>query len=253
MNAERTFRLTLAYDGTSFSGWQRQPGRRTVQGELERALSAALEQEVTVQGAGRTDAGVHARGQVASLACGTALPARAIAAIAGRSLPADLRIVAADEAPEGFHARHSALARCYRYHLLASPDLLSERFAWWPRRPWQLEALRSAASPLAGEHDCSAFETQGSSPADPVCRIHEAVWTPGERGARFDVRADHFLYRMVRNLIGTMLAASAEPDPARYVRAVLDSRDRTRAGPSAEPQGLSLERVEYATRPEDAS
>lgn len=253
MNDERTFRLTVAYDGTDFHGWQRQPGVRTVQGELERALSLALEAEVQVHGAGRTDAGVHARGQVASLTAVTALPARAIAAIAARALPPDLRIVAAEEAPEGFHARHSAIARCYRYHLLAAPDLLSERYAWWPRRPWRLEDLDAAAAPLLGRRDQSAFETQGSSPAEPVCDITRARWQPAAGGAVFDVRSDHFLYRMVRNLVGTLLIAAGQADPAGYMLDVVASRDRTRAGPSAAPQGLSLEQVDYSPQPEDAA
>ena len=237
--------MTVAYDGTAFHGWQRQPDVRTVQGELDRVLSEALEQEVKVHGAGRTDAGVHARGQVASFRAVTALPARAVAAIAARLLPADLRVVAAAEAGEGFHARHSATARVYRYELLAAPDLLRERFAWWPRRPWRLEGLAAAAAVLPGEHDCSAFESQGSSPAAPLCRITEAAWSAGESGARFGIRADHFLYRMVRNLVGTMLIAGASSDPRAHMEAVLRSRDRTRAGPAAEACGLSLERVDY--------
>ncbi len=250
---ERTFRLTIAYDGTEFHGWQRQPGRRTAQGELERALGTALEADVAVQGAGRTDAGVHARGQVASFRARTPLPARAIAAVASRALPRDLRIVEAAEAAASFHARHSAVARCYRYHLLSRPDLLRERHAWWPQRPWRLESLQAASAPLLGRQDCSAFETQGSSPADPVCRITRAAWAADADGAHFDVRADHFLYRMVRNLVGTMLAAADHDDPAGHIRDVLASRDRSRAGASAEPQGLSLERVDYAPGPEDVA
>ncbi len=245
--------MTVAYDGTEFHGWQRQSDRRTAQGELERALSATLEDSVLVHGAGRTDAGVHARGQVASFTAVTPLPARAIAAIASKACPADLRIVEVAEAPQGFHARHSATARCYRYHLLARPDLLSERFAWWPRRPWGMEALNEAAAPLLGRHDCSAFETQGSSPADPMCEISVASWAPSEQGATFDVRANHFLYRMVRNLVGTQLQAASEPDPASFMSDVLASRDRSRAGQSAEPQGLSLERVDYGDPEEHGS
>jgi len=250
---ERTFRLTIAYDGTDFHGWQRQPDQRTAQGVLEDALSTALESAVQVQGAGRTDAGVHARGQVASFTAQTPLPARAIAAIAARVLPADLRIVEASEAPLGFHARHSAVARRYRYHLLAAPDLLRERFAWWPRRPWRLADLQRASAPLIGRQDQSSFESQGSSPAEPVCRITRAAWTEAEGGAVFEVRADHFLYRMVRNLVGTMLLAASTGDPAAHMCAVIAARDRREAGPSAEPQGLSLEAVDYTAQPEDVT
>lgn len=244
----RVFRLTVAYDGTAFHGWQRQPEQRTVQGELERALAHALGIEsVAVNGAGRTDAGVHARGQVASFRADTALPARAIAALAGRVLPADVRIVDAAEAGPDFHARHSARARRYAYRLLAADDVLLGRYAWWPLRPFDGETLNRAAAPLVGRHDCSAFEAQGSSPANPECAITLARWRPWEGGWCFDVQADHFLYHMVRNLVGTVLRASARPDPGAHVAEVLASRDRARAGATAPAHGLCLEAVEYET------
>jgi tRNA pseudouridine38-40 synthase len=242
----RPIRLTVAYDGTDFHGWQRQPGRRTVQGELERAIAAALGGEpVTVNGAGRTDAGVHARGQVASFLSATALPARAVAAIAGRELPADVRIVDAREAGSGFHARHSARARRYAYRLLEADDVLLGRFAWWPMKPLDGEALNRAVAPLLGRHDCRAFEAAGSSPVNPECAISLARWERCEGGWRFDVRADHFLYHMVRNLVATALRAAALPDPAAHVAEVLASRDRSRAAGTAPARGLCLEEVEY--------
>ncbi len=246
MNETPVFRLTVAYDGTDFHGWQKQPGLRTVQGELERALAAALEVEsVTVHGAGRTDAGVHARGQVASFAAATTLPARAIAARAKHALPADVRIVAAAEAPPGFHARHSARARRYAYRLLDRDDVMLDRYAWCPGTPVDGVALQAAVAPLAGRHDCSAFEAAGSSPAEPVCSIVEARWSRAEGGWRFDVEADHFLYHMVRNLVGTSLRAMRAPDPAAHMSEVLASRDRARAGATAPARALSLERVRY--------
>jgi len=219
----RTIKLTLAYDGTAFHGWQRQPGVRTVQGTLESALARVLGIEsVAVPGAGRTDAGVHARGQVASFTCDSSLPARAFPPLLARELPVDVRVLHAEEAPAGFHARHSARARRYAYRLLAVPDVL-----------------------LAGTHDCSAFQAVGSTPADPVVRIHRAQWRYCEAGVMLDIVADHFLYHMVRNLVGTSLAAAESGDPPAHMRAVLDSRDRGRAGITAPPEGLSLERVYY--------
>ena len=241
-----TFKLTLAYDGTAFHGWQRQPGRRTVQGELERSLARVLGvEEVTVAGAGRTDAGVHARGQVASFRSETTLPARAFPPLLARELPRDVRALHAEEAPESFHARHSARARRYAYRLLAAPDVLRERHAWAPPRLPPLAALRAAAVPLLGTHDCSAFQAAGSSPAEPVCRIHRAQWRECEAGALFDVVADHFLYHMVRNVVGTALVAAESPAPERHMQTVLESRDRSRGGITAPPEGLSLERVYY--------
>ena len=248
MSEPRTFRMTVAYDGTGFHGWQRQPGLRTVQGEIERAIAGVLGGEaVTVNGAGRTDAGVHARGQVASFRSATTLPARAVLAIARRALPDDVRIVDGREAEAGFHARHSARARRYAYRLLEADDVLLGRFAWWPMKAFDGEALNRAVSPRVGRHDCSAFEAAGSSPANPECAISLARWERCEGGWRFDVRADHFLYHMVRNLVGTALRAAALPDPGGHVAEVLASRDRSRAAGTAPARGLCLEEVVYET------
>lgn len=244
--SERTFRLTVAYDGTAFHGWQVQPGVRTVQGELERAVSEALDRPGTrVQGAGRTDTGVHARGQVASFEAETTLPARALPPLIGRRLPDDVRLVDAAEVPTGFHARHSARARRYVYRVLDRPDVLWERYAWWPERRPDLDALQASAVPLAGTHDCSSFRAVGSSPSEPVCRVDVARWFAWEGGAAFEVQADHFLYHMVRNLVGTSIAAASERDPAAAMREVLEARDRGAAGVTAPPQGLCLEAVLY--------
>jgi tRNA pseudouridine38-40 synthase len=242
----RTFRLTLAYDGTEFHGWQVQPGVRTVQGEVERALSEVLQTEaVRVHGAGRTDTGVHARGQVASFSADTSLPARAWPPLLGRRLPHDVRVVDAGESPAGFHARHSALARRYVYRLLDRPDVLLERFAWWPGRAPAFEALAASAPALEGVHDCSSFRAVGSAPADPVCRVDCARWHRWEGGAAFEVQANHFLYHMVRNLVGTALAVAGAADPAGALREIREARDRGLAGITAPPQGLCLEAVVY--------
>jgi tRNA pseudouridine38-40 synthase len=242
----RVLRLTVAYDGTGFHGWQKQPNLRTVQGELERALAQALgTEDIVVHGAGRTDAGVHARGQVASLTTAAPLPARAVLALTQRALPDDVRLVDASEAPAGFHARHSARARRYAYRLLDREDVLQGRFAWVPPMPIDGDALARSAEPLLGEHDCSAFEAAGSTPGRPVCRVTQARWRRWEGGWRFDVQADHFLYHMVRNLVGTALRAQREPDPAAHVAAVIASRDRARAGATVPAHGLCLEGVSY--------
>jgi len=246
----RTFKLTLAYDGTAFHGWQRQPGRRTVQGELEAALARVLAVDaIAVAGAGRTDAGVHARGQVTSFEWDTTLPPRAFPPLLARELPADARVVRAEEAPAGFHARHSARGRRYAFRLLAAPGVLRERYAWAPPRLPTLSALQAASAPLVGTHDCSAFQAAGSSPAVPMCRVLRAQWRECEDGIQLDVVADHFLYHMVRNLVGTAIAAAESPSPAGHMRDVLASRDRGRAGITAPPEGLSLEHVYYEGEP----
>ena len=243
----RTFKLLVAYDGTDFHGWQVQPGQRTVQGVLEEALGKVLAGEaVDVHGAGRTDAGVHARGQTASFRSGTGLPPRALRAELARLLPRDLIVRSVEEAAPEFHARHSARARRYAYRLMWADDPMHGRFAWKPRTVPDPEALERATRPLEGEHDCSSLQAAGSSPANPVCRVARARWRTWEWGMMLDVVADHFLYHMVRNLVGTALAAARETDPGATMRRVLAARDRKRAGVTAPPQGLCLEEVFYA-------
>jgi tRNA pseudouridine38-40 synthase len=247
----RTFRLTLAYDGTLFHGWQIQPGLRTVQGVVEGAVKAVLEDDsVRLAGAGRTDAGVHARGQGVSFVADTRLPLRAIAPLLARRLPDDVRVVDVSEAREGFHARHSAIGRRYAYRLLWRDDVLLSRFGWHPRGMLDPARLRAATAVLEGERDFAAFQSAGSSPVATRCHVHRADWSACEGGVRFDVVADHFLYHMVRNIVGTALRASRADEPAREMRVVLESRDRSRAGVTVPARGLTLEQVFYP--PEEA-
>ncbi|MFI5370041.1 MAG: tRNA pseudouridine(38-40) synthase TruA [Candidatus Eisenbacteria bacterium] len=237
--------MTVAYEGTEFHGWQRQPGLRTAQGELERALGETLGEPVITAAAGRTDAGVHARGQVVSFRSHTTLPARALVPLLGRRLPPDLVAITAAETDERFDARRSALARRYCYRLLDRDDVLWRRFAWHPGRPVDAEALEHAVKPLEGEHDFTAFEARGSSPSRAICRMMRAGWRRWEGGLALDLTADHFLYHMVRNIVGTALAVMRGADPAAAMRAVLAGRRRAAAGATAPPQGLCLEEVTY--------
>jgi tRNA pseudouridine38-40 synthase len=237
--------MEVGYDGTGFHGWQRQPGLRTVQGELEIALAKVLGGDVRLTAAGRTDAGVHARGQVVSFRAATHLPASALVPLLRRVLPPDIRPQRAETCDPAFDARRSARARRYIYRLLDRADLLWERFAWHPRRPADLGALTQAASAVAGEHDFCAFRSSGHAPGTPVCRVVRAAWERWECGLAFEVTADHFLYHMVRNLVGTMLDMGTDGDPAAGMRAVLASRTRAAAGTTAPAHGLCLEEVEY--------
>ncbi len=242
----RGFRLVLTYDGTDFHGWQRQPGVRTVQGVLEEALAELLGARGPASiGAGRTDAGVHARGQVVSFAADTALPARAFAPGLNRRLPGDVRVRSAAEVEPGFDARRHATARRYAYRLLREDDVLWRRFAWWPGRVADPDRLTRAMRPIEGEHDCAAFMASGGGTSRPVCRVMRAAWSAWEGGWRLDVVADHFLYHMVRNLVGTALAAARTVDPAVTMAEVMASRDRRRAGVTVPARGLSLEQVFY--------
>jgi tRNA pseudouridine38-40 synthase len=245
----RTIRLDVAYDGTEFHGWQTQPGLRTVQGVLEEALAEALgEEEVTIAGAGRTDAGTHARGQVATFTTEAGLPTEAFVPVLRRLLPEDVLVTGARECAEGFHARHSAVARRYAYRLLDRPDPILRRIAWHPKREVDADALEAAVRPLAGVHDCASFRASGCASRRSECVVHHLGWRRWEAGLVFDVVADHFLYHMVRNVVGTALELSEEEDPEGAMARVLSARDRRLAGPTVPPEGLCLEQVLY---PED--
>jgi tRNA pseudouridine38-40 synthase len=244
----QAFKLILAYDGTDFHGWQEQPGRRTVQGVVKQALSSVLgieAVEITLAGAGRTDAGVHARGQAASFSAATSLPARALAPLLNRTLPPDVRARAAEPVDSTFHARHSARARRYAYRLLSVDDPLFARFAWWPRRRFDPDSLERGTRALRGEADFAAFRASGSGTGGTRCRVMRTGWSAEGTMLRFDIVADRFLYHMVRNIVGTALAVSSHADPGAAMAAVLASGDRGRGGVTAPPQGLCLEQVFY--------
>jgi len=247
----RTLKLVVAYDGAGFDGWQRQPGRRTVQGVLEDLVSEVMSEAIRLTGAGRTDAGCHARGQVASFTTEARLPVGALPHVLNRRLPGDVRVRSAAEAPAGFDARRSARARRYAYRFLREDDVLLGRMAWHPRRPTDADALARATAPLVGTHDCATFHATGSGATGSVCRIHRASWRPWDGGVQLDIVADRFLYHMVRSIVGTALAVQDEGDPGRAMRERLSARDRGRAGPTAPAHGLCLEQVFYPA--EDAS
>ena len=236
-------RLTLEYDGGAFHGWARQPGQRTVEGVLREALDVIYPRgwsDLAV--AGRTDTGVHATGQVASVQVTAGAPAAKAAEALNTQLPADVSVRAVEDAPDGFHARFSATARSYRYIVLNRPArsaLEARRSLWWPR-PVELERLQRCAALLPGEHEFTAF-TPVESQHDVFVRIvREAAWERRGDHLHFTVTADSFLRHMVRTLVGTMLQAS----PERFARLV-DGRPRSEGGATAPPWGLYLEHVEY--------
>ncbi len=243
----RRFRVVVEYDGTDFSGWQRQPGERTVQGVLEDAIREMTGESVFVRAAGRTDAGVHADGQVASFDLELNIPPHGLLRGMNSILPVDLALVDVAEAPPDFDARFSARGKVYRYtiwgHFVRSP--LRARRAWHVREPLDVEAIRTAAAALVGDHDFRAFRASDCD-RRTTRRIVRAI-DVDRQGAllTIDVEATAFLKNMVRILVGTLVDVGRGRIEPGAVARMLETGDRAAGGMTAPPQGLTLLRVIY--------
>ncbi len=245
------YRLDLQYDGTDFSGWQVQPGRRTVQGELEAGL-ARIGLPVRPVGAGRTDAGVHAVGAVAHVEVDREWEPVDLARALDSVTASDMEIRRVLPVDSSFHARYGAIARTYVYALGLSPD------SFFRNRRWQVGALpdgKAATRELAGllgEQDFAAFTKTGSDPGTTLCTLHEVRWDRVDGGALVTVSANRFLYGMVRALVGALLEGHRTGAPEGYLERVLATGDRGRAGAAAPAGGLYLARVTYPDDPGEA-
>jgi tRNA pseudouridine38-40 synthase len=276
--AQQNWKLTLAYDGTDFRGWQVQPGEVTVQGELQAALKRITGEGPLPQGSGRTDAGVHALGQVASFQLAAPIPAENLQRALNRTLPPAIRVLEARTVQNAFHARHSALAKTYEYRVFREPlcPPFLARYVHPCSWPMNLDAMQCAARLFVGEHDFTSFAATDPElaqrgfdpdappdqrpiprdgfiikpPMDPtVRRIFSSTWEerPCEAGALlvYRVRGSGFLHHMVRNLVGTMLDVGRGRLIPESIPEILAARNRAAAGPTAPACGLFLYFVEY--------
>jgi tRNA pseudouridine38-40 synthase len=246
----RTVQLVLHYDGTAFAGWQMQPDQRTVQGEVERVLAGLCGQRIVAQGAGRTDAGVHARGQ----AVGVRVPERWSATTLRRALnallPSDVWVSAAHEMRPEFHARYSATARRYAYQIGTDEDAWSpfrRRTEWAYRHALDRSVLDATAGALLGEHRFVAFAVRGTAPASDShrCTVTESRWDERDGGYTFHIEANRFLHHMVRFLVGTMLDLASGRRAGTSMTELLGKETNDDASPPAPAHGLMLERVSY--------
>ncbi len=246
---KRNFKLVLEYDGSNYHGWQRQRGVLTIQEVLESRLEVMFGVPMKVRGSGRTDAGVHARGQVINFYGSTTLSIHAIHKGLNALLPHDIVVVSAEEAPDAFHARFSALRKTYEYLILNReiPSALDRRFAWHIRQPLFLPSMRSCLTMICGAQDFSAFMAAGSSVKSTIRRIYRAeLQQIDDSRLRFVFEADGFLRHMVRNLVGTLVEVGRGKRTPEDFQDVIAGGDRRKAGMTAPAHGLYLVTVIYS-------
>jgi tRNA pseudouridine38-40 synthase len=247
MGRRRNLKLTLEYDGAGYHGWQRQKNAPTIQEAIEAALARLTGEPVRVMGSGRTDAGVHALGQVANFHTASVLPLSAFLNGLNALLPPNIAVLDVKEVPRDFHARKAALAKTYVYHILNRPirSPLNRGHSWWISQPLALEVMQRAAGTLEGEHDFSAFKASGGSIKNPVRRVLAAKWQKSKGELIFTITATGFLRGMVRSLVGTMAEIGRGKRPPQDLADLLRTGERRRAGPTAPPHGLFLVEVMY--------
>lgn len=242
------YKLTIQYDGSRYDGWQRQGNTdNTIQGKLEGVLSRLVGVSVEIQGAGRTDAGVHAEGQVASVRLPGNLPAAEVMSYLNQYLPEDIAVVAAEAADERFHARLSAAGKVYRYsiRLGGTPNVFRRKYQYRVEDPLDISAMKQAAALLTGTHDYRAFCSNKRYKKSTVRTVSAIDIEVSGADMTITFRGNGFLYNMVRILTGTLLEVGQGLRNAEDMSSILESLDRTRAGKTAPAQGLTLVQVEY--------
>lgn len=244
----QTFKLIIEYDGTGFSGWQRQPENITVQGELEKVLSRILNQPVTLAGSGRTDAGVHALGQVASFCADTALPSQMLKKGVNSLMKLPIVLTACHRVPDTFHAQYSAVSKEYHYYILnrETPCAVGKNYVWHIHRSLDMTMMNQCCESICGTHDFKSFENAGSPRKSTVRTVFMARMDRlDDDRLVFRICANGFLKNMVRNLMGTLVDAGFGKVTPVMFEQILAAKDRSFAGATAPAQGLFLKQVNY--------
>jgi len=242
-----TIKLTIEYDGTAYAGWQRQPHQPTVQATIETALTRITQQRISVFAAGRTDAGVHARGQVASFKSDKLIPVQKWALALNSYLPPDISVLASELVPESFHARYSAKEKIYEYRISrnSSRSAIDRNRVWHLPYDLDIQAMRQAMPCLAGLHDFSSFQGPRASSSDPICVISQISLSSDIMTLIIRIQANRFLKQMVRAIVGTLTEVGRHKRSPDSLRDILQAKNRRAAGETAPPQGLYLVQVLY--------
>jgi tRNA pseudouridine38-40 synthase len=243
----RQSKIIVDYDGTDFCGWQVQPHGRSVQAELEAALLRLTGETIRVGGAGRTDAGVHARGQTAAFLTAAPIPIANFAAALNSRLPKDIAARSAEEAAENFHPRYDAKMKWYRYTLFCSPmrPALERRYVWHLKFPLDFSAMTAAAAQFIGRRDFTSFSNQDRAGEDNVREVTKCALTRSGEKVFIDVEGRSFLYNMVRNIVGTLVDVGCGRFAPTAIPEIFAARNRAAAGQGAPACGLCLERIDY--------
>lgn len=241
----RNIKLLLEYDGTDFVGWQTQSNGRSVQEELEKATAQILQEKVSIIGAGRTDAGVHARGQVANFRTEKPFDVDSLHAGLNGVLPQDIVVHRVEEVDIAFHARYDAVGRRYQYYISKISTALWRKYCWHVKFPLDVRLMNQAAQFILGTHDFESFCKANSDSKHFFCTINDAHWYEESERSIFNIRANRFLHGMIRALVGTMVDVGRGYTSLEYFLEILEKKNRSGAGMSAPPQGLFLEEVLY--------
>ncbi|MBF0120949.1 MAG: tRNA pseudouridine(38-40) synthase TruA [Desulfobacterales bacterium] len=244
----KNFKIIVEYDGTQYAGWQRQKESLTIQGEIEKAISKMTDQHVTLHGSGRTDAGVHALGQVANFSCDTRLTPDIFFKGLNSILPNDIVIKSCEQKDERFHARFSAKSKIYNYRILNQilPSAINRNYIWFINKKLHYDAMHEATDHIIGSHDFKSFENTGSPRNSTIRNVISAKFLEKESNLLvFEIEANGFLKFMVRNLVGTLVYVGLQKITPDEFKQILLSKNRKLAAPTAPPQGLFLMQVKY--------